>query len=350
MFPMAIRTSVQSGAERSKQCLSHSTRESRERGRAKSLTRGLDLSDLKYVAASADAGNFAQAGKALGLYPSTVSRRVTRFEDKLGLTLFERGRFGLRLTEGGRAVLVHIRRALADLEAVQRAGTTSATGEVGQIRLGVCTPPSGEPIGMLMRDWRLAHPLVGLTISEMTEREIHAAFEERRLDAAFVPRHALWPRAVSLPICRERFFAAVPVDHVLKEKGSVTWPDLSDETLLVQDWEDSHSSREFFVSLLGNSVSLRTHAASTACILALVGSGFGITLVTESQAQVRFPGVIYLEIVEADAWIDIEITWTPNSEEAVVGRFVAFMRDQARERLLHREIGRGDRVQDVVSV
>jgi DNA-binding transcriptional LysR family regulator len=71
----------------------------------------MNLADLQYLTASADAGNFARAAKAHGLHPSTISRRIGRLEDELGLTLFERGSFGIRLTGGGRSVMVHVRRA-----------------------------------------------------------------------------------------------------------------------------------------------------------------------------------------------------------------------------------------------
>jgi DNA-binding transcriptional LysR family regulator len=82
----------------------------------------MNLADLQYLTASADAGNFARAAKAHGLHPSTISRRIGRLEDELGLTLFERGSFGIRLTGGGRSVMVHVRRALADLDAVHTVG------------------------------------------------------------------------------------------------------------------------------------------------------------------------------------------------------------------------------------
>jgi Bacterial regulatory helix-turn-helix protein, lysR family/ABC transporter substrate binding protein len=80
----------------------------------------MNLADLQYLTASADAGNFARAAKAHGLHASTISRRIGRLEDELGLTLFERGSFGIRLTGGGRSV--HVRLALADLDAVHTAG------------------------------------------------------------------------------------------------------------------------------------------------------------------------------------------------------------------------------------
>ena len=65
----------------------------------------VDIVDLKYLAASATAGNFGRAAKSLGLSTSTVSRRIGRLEDELGLALFERGHSGICVTAGGKAVV-----------------------------------------------------------------------------------------------------------------------------------------------------------------------------------------------------------------------------------------------------
>ncbi|HEV2100506.1 MAG TPA: LysR family transcriptional regulator, partial [Stellaceae bacterium] len=73
----------------------------------------MKLRDLEYLIASVAAGNFTRAAKSLRISTSTISRRVGRLEDELGLAVFERGHGGVRLTKGGKAVLLHARRAVA---------------------------------------------------------------------------------------------------------------------------------------------------------------------------------------------------------------------------------------------
>ena len=103
----------------------------------------MEIRDLMYLEASAATGNFTRAAKSLGINTSTISRRVGRFEDELGLALFERGHAGVRLTSGGKAVLPHIQRALAELDAIRHAGGQNGNGIVGEVRLGVRMPPIG---------------------------------------------------------------------------------------------------------------------------------------------------------------------------------------------------------------
>jgi DNA-binding transcriptional LysR family regulator len=138
----------------------------------------MDIRDLMYLEASAAAGNFTRAAKSLRIDTSTISRRVGRSEDELGLALFERGHDGVRLTSGGKAVLPHIRRALAELDAIRHAGDQNGTGTVGEVRLAVRMPPIGEPLRSLLRGWREKYPEVVLSVAEMNEWEIQTAIQE----------------------------------------------------------------------------------------------------------------------------------------------------------------------------
>jgi DNA-binding transcriptional LysR family regulator len=292
----------------------------------------MEVRDLQYIEASATAGNFTRAAKVLGINASTICRRVGRFEDEVGLALFERGSTGVRLTGGGKAILAHIRRVLAELKAIKVAGIQNGNGLAGEVRLAVRMPPIGETLSSLLKDWRQQHRDVSLTIFEMNESEIQIAIRERRIDVALMTRHTLWPDSITVPLYRERLLAALPCGHPLAGRRTVSWDILRRETFLVQGWDNSQSAREFYASFMGCGVRFLSHPASKQSVLALVAAGFGITLVTKSQAEVSFPGVIYRSVGEDNAWVEVELLWFPDAEDPAVGRFVAFMRDEARSR------------------
>lgn len=294
----------------------------------------MEIRDLIYLEAAAAAGNFTRAAKTLGIDASTISRRVGRFEDALGVALFERGRAGLRLTGGGKAALPHIRRALAELDEIKHAGDRNGNGLAGEVRLAVRMPPIGEPLRELLSCWRERHHGVLLTLWEMSDRDIEIAMRERRIDIAVMVRHEQWSDSTSLPLYRERLLVAIPHSHFMLRQDTLGWEDLRKETLLVQGWDNSQAAREFYTSLVGTGARFHVHASSKQCILALVAAGFGITVVTESQSEVSFPRIAYRMIREENAWIQVELVWNPEIEDPVVGRFVAFMRDAARSRRL----------------
>ena len=107
-------------------------------------------------------------------------------------------------------------------------------------------PPVGEPLGSLLAGWHEKHPNVVLTVSEMNDRDLAAALQERRLDAALIPGYALWPHAVALPIYRERLVATLPAGHPLARRETLDCASLRNETVLVQGWDGKSGKRKFF--------------------------------------------------------------------------------------------------------
>jgi LysR family transcriptional activator of dmlA len=74
-----------------------------------------DLNDIRIFAAAAQAGTLSGAAEELHLRASTVSRSLTRLEQRIGLLLVRRSQHGLALTDVGREYLFSCKRALRTL-------------------------------------------------------------------------------------------------------------------------------------------------------------------------------------------------------------------------------------------
>ena len=119
----------------------------------------MDLMDLRYLSAAVETGSFSNAAASRSASkPSTISRRIVRLEDELGVTLFERGAFGIRLTEPAGGSWSRSGEALDDIDNVLQVGKSSGAGMAGHVRLGVRMPPVGEPLQSLLASWRDQHP------------------------------------------------------------------------------------------------------------------------------------------------------------------------------------------------
>lgn len=86
----------------------------------------LNWDDFRIFLAVERAGGLVGAGRRLGLDHTTVARRLTSLETRLGSQLVDRSPRGARLTEAGRALLEHAERIEAEVLA--------AGAEVGAIR------------------------------------------------------------------------------------------------------------------------------------------------------------------------------------------------------------------------
>jgi len=106
---------------------------------------GSDLRLLQVFDAVVRHGGFAAAEAELNLSPSTISNHMTALEQRLGVTLCQRGRRGFRLAEQGRAVheaACRLESALQDFSADVGALRGQLSGE---LRLGVLDAVAEDP-------------------------------------------------------------------------------------------------------------------------------------------------------------------------------------------------------------
>lgn len=127
---------------------------------------------LDEFVAVAECGQFAAAGKRLGLSTSQVSRQVARLEERLQSRLFYRSTRRVALTEAGQTFLLHCRRLQDAREEALRA--------VGDL--------AGEPKGLLRMTCAVAYgerfivPLVNQFMARHSQLRVDIELDNRPLD------------------------------------------------------------------------------------------------------------------------------------------------------------------------
>ena len=80
----------------------------------------MNLRDLKYLVAVADARHFGKAAARCFVSQPTLSGQIRKLEDELGVTLFERTNRSVEITPAGAAILAHARLVLEQADLIQQ--------------------------------------------------------------------------------------------------------------------------------------------------------------------------------------------------------------------------------------
>lgn len=130
----------------------------------------LDPNDLLIFARVADAGSFSRAAERLRLPKSTVSRRISILEERLGERLMVRTTRRLRLTEFGERLLEHARRVATEVDDAAALAEHRKERPVGRLRV---TMPSDLAILVLadpLAAFVALHPAVSLELDLSARR------------------------------------------------------------------------------------------------------------------------------------------------------------------------------------
>ena len=119
--------------------------------------------DLVAFVAVVEDGGFAEAGRRLGVAPSTLSRTVSRLEELLGVTLLRRTTRSIEMTPEGRDLLEAARGIIARTEALSDL-SSGRRAPRGPLRINAPVPFVLHGLAPRLAEFRAAYPQVQLTL------------------------------------------------------------------------------------------------------------------------------------------------------------------------------------------
>jgi len=110
-----------------------------------------------------DSGNYAAAGRVLGLSASAVGKTIIRLEERVGVRLFHRDNRSIGLTPEGATFLVHCRAIMAELALAEASLSRAQEKPTGRLR--VSAPIVSESWNRVFLEFMTSYPEIDLEVS-----------------------------------------------------------------------------------------------------------------------------------------------------------------------------------------
>ena len=123
-----------------------------------------EANDLLIFARVAESGSFSRAAERMNLPKSTVSRRVTLLEERLGERLMLRTTRRLTLTEFGQQLLEHARLLAAEVDAVKALSEHRQARPSGRLRVSMPSDFANLLLADMLAAFIALHPAVTLEL------------------------------------------------------------------------------------------------------------------------------------------------------------------------------------------
>ncbi|MCI4664233.1 MAG: LysR family transcriptional regulator [Neomegalonema sp.] len=244
----------------------------------------LDLPAVSAFAKVAEERSFRAAAKALGVSKSTVSQRVVRLEERLGVRLFDRTTRNVRLTDAGESYYEAVSPALAALRAADELIGDMKEKPTGRLRLTAPMDLGHCVMGDVVGRFSERHPDVEVRV-DLTDRVVNLVEEGFDLAVRSGPLEDsfLTARRLSSPQSK-RLFAS---PDYLAEIGTPARPeDLSGHKILAMTGHREGATWRFEAADGPLSIAVRPYLAinSFPALLELAVAGRGVARLPELRA------------------------------------------------------------------
>jgi len=266
--------------------------------------------------------HFGRAAASLNMTQPPLTRQIQLLEHEVGVRLLERSGGNVRLTPAGAVFLREAEDILRRSQAATLAARRAMRADAGSVTMGFIPAASFTMLPQLLAVVQAQLPDVQVVLREMQTVEQIEAIGTDRIELGIVRPFAPRSFTESVAIFREPFVLAMPTAHPLVEHDAIPLSALEGQPFV----QFCPSESRYLYELVAGRMRAEGVAPETVhtlrhthSILSLVDAGVGVALVPRSAQRLRYAGVAFKPLQEADR-IDVELhlVWRRGNEHGVM--------------------------------
>jgi DNA-binding transcriptional LysR family regulator len=302
-----------------------------------------ELRQICYFMALVQAGNnFTEAAKHLGIKQPPLSLRIQALEELLSagqesfeVSLFERSKRPIALTEAGRIFLIEAEQALIHLDRAILGARQASQGYTGRLVLGVTNVISNSILPEVIQKFQQKFPNVLLEIRDVPfTQQTMQLLKNRQIDVTFQQSPSIDsadPELAFKTIFQEYFILALPSNHRLADQATITLTDLQNEPIILPSFDIlpfyekvvSRLREQGFEPNMVDSVTV----AGAVSLLSLVAAGVGVSILPNHVQTLRREGVVYRPIHNAGLTREVAAVWRRDDSSIILRQFLKVIQE-----------------------
>lgn len=246
----------------------------------------MNIRDLQYLVALSETNHFGQAAKLCHVSQPTLSTQIKKLEQELAVTLVERDNKRVILTEIGQTIIEHAKDVLTTVDSIKNIARQATDPESGTLTLGLIPTIGPYLLPYAVKAIKARFPELTLYLLEAKTEDLKSMLKTGKIDAAIMALPVDDERLSYTALYHEAFFAALPVNHPLAKKTSLTLDEITPNEIMLL--EDGHCLRDQALDIcqLRNSSDVNEFkATSLETLRQMVISGVGVTLLPTLSAE-----------------------------------------------------------------
>lgn len=299
----------------------------------------MELRRLSYFVAVVEQRSFRAASLKLHLSQPPLTRQIQLLEESLGVQLLTRGPSGAEPTAAGQMFYEEARNLLMLAEQAAERVRMAGQGHIGRLDVGVFGSAILGAIPQIVREFTERFPKVEVVLHSLDRAAQLKALRERRITVGFNRFFDEEPDLHWELIQTERMHVVMPSTHSLASRKTLALSDIARERLILYPRAPRPGFIDYLMRLFharGLTPNEVQEVDDVLTATALVASGLGLSLVTDSGCNLSIPGIVHRPLRPADrATVELCIIHRRDDQSPLLSGFVEVAR-ALRSRLAKR--------------
>lgn len=184
------------------------------------------LTQLEYAMAVHKYGHFAKAAEACNVTQPTLSMQLQKLEEDLGVTLFDRSKKPVLLTDAGHKLIEQIQTVLFEAKKISGLVLSGPAKSQGVLNFGVIPTIAPYVLPRLLPVMEKTFPQLELEIAEMQTSRIIDALENDEIDVGLLATPLGVPQIYEHPLFYEPFYLLCRKGHELAQNRRIKYSEL----------------------------------------------------------------------------------------------------------------------------